>query len=262
MKLPLKIISAVTTGIAAVISLAMFSGAYVSSAPSMKPESDSAILARHIREVKVHYALEEFSDHSFNSHLTDIQIDSILAAAGLFFSGGQIIYSPDSVFTLFVVEGEECVRSCNDLCESYLHYNDGSGYVNNRVPFGHVREIAVMNDGKYLVIDEGYAGKTKTKKSTVLSASLISFTDYIVFYHPLPLNTLEDDGTQPHPFFQCAQKSIYPNEIALSYEPKTQHLNYRYVYDKVECCGIDSAYVTEGHFSYVDVTNRNTEVKR
>jgi hypothetical protein len=220
--------------------------ARVTLAEEPKPESDSAILARHIREAKIGGSIEEFSEHSFNSHLSDTQLDSILAEDNMRITGGKVYYSPDSTFKVFVVEGEHCGAYCNPDYYSWLHFNDGSGMIINEADIaGSYVEIALLPDHRYLVI-ESYSARPAGYYTIVgHTARVISFDNHKMITHPAFVSMdIDSDST----YYGQSQEFVIDSAEYLDYDASARQLRYQYGHDPAILNEGGSAYVRKGYF--------------
>jgi hypothetical protein len=215
-----------------------------------EPENDSTILARHKHEVRVEYALEEFSDHSFNANLPEHAIDSILNGRNISVNDSRVIYSPDSAFKIFLVRGEECEAHCNTFCESWLHFNDGSGMALADAGFGEVQRIEIMPDGKYLVYEQS-SERSGAYRIEELSVKLLSIENHSLKYFNLPatpsiaLNTDEEESFS----FRVNQPNFVNSDLKLSLNDSAR-LNYQYAEDVGMGYSGDSVRVYSGYFEY------------
>lgn len=235
-------------GLAVMLAGFIFAGPLYFSvcfAEEPKPESDSAILARHIREMKIENAIEEFSDHSFNSHLSEEQLDSILKENGITIRGGKVFYAPDSSFKIFVVYGESCGAYCNPYNKSWLHFNDSSHYVLNNAGFEGELEIVYLEDGKYLVIETGWARPASVYSIEYGVAKVVSLSGHNMIPAFVHKDELDDEYAMSHD-----QENFIESERYMRYDPKKQRLNYQYANDLSYCCGVDSAFVYKGYYQY------------
>lgn len=227
----------------------MTTGNAISTACAYEPglESDSSLLARHLHELKVEYALEEFSDHSFNAHLSDHDLDSLLLADGIRISGGEVIYAPDSSFKIFVVQGESCIGHCNPFWESWFHFNDGSGMVINHAGFNHITHIDQMIDDKYLIFEQR-SGHSGLHYYSVKSARLLSVRGHELNFIPIPqpphVSGIPVDSTVA---FVTHQSVYVHHPQTMEYTAASRRLDYRYA---EELPDVDSAVVYTGHYRY------------
>lgn len=208
-------------------------------------------MARHIHDVKVEYALEEFSDHSFNAHYSDKELDSLLAEYGTSVSGGKFIYAPDSTFKIFVVEGESCGAYCNPFWETWLHFNDGSGMVITKAGFENVSSIEVLSDGKYLVWENTW-GRSGPRGIEQICVTHLSVKGHELNYYKFPSipSQGEDVSTDPQGSFCVYQTSDAETNLIVNYDPDNSHLDYQYTYTSWGDEKDDSLTVYSGYFVY------------
>lgn len=236
------------TGLAVMLAGLFFGFALSSSASFAEEppkESDSAILIRHIREMKIENAVEEFSDHSFNSHLSDRDLDSLLKDNGITITNGKVFYSPDSLLKIFVVFGESCGAYCNPYNKSWLHFNDSSHYVLNNAGFSGELEIVKLEGGRYLVIETGWARPASVYSVEYGLAKVVSLEDHSILPVFVHQDELDDDYSMGH-----EQEHFIESDRYIVYDSKKQRLNYQFANDLNFCCGVDSAYVYKGYYQY------------
>ncbi len=214
-------------------------------------EGDSAILSRHIHEVKVEYAVEEFSDHSFNSHYSDKELDSLLNENGIRIGKGKVIYAPDSAFKIFVVAGESCGAYCNPFWETWLHFNDGSGMVITKAGFENVTSIKFLPDGKYLVQEDSW-GRSGPRGIEQICLTTLSVNGHEIKYFPFPSipSQEEESYTDPQGTFCVYQTSDAETNLIADYDPKIFHLDYQYTFTNWGDETDDSLTVYSGYFIY------------
>ena len=243
------------TGVAVMLAGFLFCSIQVVAQNEPKPETDSSILMRHIRETRIEFAMEEFSDHSFNSGLTEEEIDSLLWLNRIRVSGGRVIYSPDSAFRIFIVNCESCGGYCNPFWRSWLHFNDGSGYVLNNPGFDDVDTVYRMPDGKYLVIESALF-RTATDFTTSFSAKLFSLTDYKLQWIPFPQTpsgkTVKNEPSGSFTTHQEYSSEKYKHFV--QYDSVSGRLNYQHVIylDPQQRIDYDYAYVYSGYYQYTN----------
>lgn len=229
-----------------VVLTTIFSNPGNAAFSSEPPESDSAILARHIHDVKVEYAIEEFSEHSFNSHLTDQQLDSILKEDGITITGGSVTYAPDSSFKIFVVYGESCGAYCNPYNKSWLYFNDGSGYVINDVGFDGNLLIYSLPDGQYLIRDKFVTrdGPYSVEENTM---TVVKLNEHLITRKPFLYTSGHTEDS-----FEAWQQNYIPSEFYVEYVDTTHQLTYQFANDLQPDNGKDSATIHTGYFQYTE----------
>ena len=213
-------------------------------------ESDSIIIARHELEILTGETIEEFSEHSFNSHLTRAQLDSILWEDGRTrIVSSEITWAPDSSFRICTVEMESCGAYCNPMWYSWLHFNDNSRYVLKDAPFNDIVSINKMPDGKYLISETSY-GRSGVYSCRSYSVSLISFENYKIKEHLFP--SLESTSS-PAESFGVGFCSYYGDSVqcTLSVNEKNEII-YHYAEDAGLYTIPDSIFVYDGILKYAD----------
>lgn len=213
-----------------------------------EPESDSAILARHMHEVKVEYALEEFSDHSFNAGFTEQELDSIMALERTSIQDADMFYSPDSAFKIAVLEMEGCGAYCNPFWESWLHFNDGSELVIGNLDFARIQRIEKMPDGKYLIIDQ-MTGRSAIHVSVTNRATLISTHDHQYRTYAIPKIPSEEMKYDSALFI--GQSAFIDTDLFIRYDNISARLNYQYATEDLgDYSNSDSLMLYNGYFQY------------
>lgn len=211
-------------------------------------EPDSVILARHIREVKIENAVEEFSEHSFNSHLTEAELDSILKENSIAIRDGKVYYAPDSSFKIFVVYGESCGAYCNPYDQSWIHFNDESQLVINHADFGGTNiEIYLIPDGKYLVIESYWGRPAGYYSITGHAARVISFQDHKMVTHPV---FESDEEANDKLGYRQYQEHVIDSTEYLNYNIQTKQLSYQYGHDESVDFEGGKAYTVKGFFQF------------
>ena len=210
---------------------------------------DSVLLEAYILEIKKSY-LEE---HSIS--LSNEQVDSLLWEQRISIVGAKLVYSPDGLFKIMIVEGEGCGAYCNPFWESKLILN-GAQRSFSVMEFTSIDTIHRLPDHKYLIIQERYGRAASVFSVTTKSATLISFPDDTLIYHPIPY-THPKWGSNIDSYnrtgrFEFSQEHFIDCDLSLEYHPISQSLHYSYGTDFNYCCGIDSAYHYTGSFDYVD----------
>lgn len=216
-------------------------------------ETDSAILARHIHEVKVMYALEEFSDHSFNSHIDDAELDSILNEDKISVENAGCVYAPDSAFAIYYIEVISCGAYCNPMWESFLHFKGNPELVRNNAGFSHVDSIVKLPDGKYLIFESEWARPASYYTVSLRLATLMYYDAVSLKYFAIPYHSEENpENMSGHGSFVTMQHFTIDSLHYLQYDRRTRRLNFQYGTDFGLHSGNDSAIVTKGYFQYED----------
>lgn len=219
------------------------------------PESDSAILARHIHEVKVANSIEEFSDHSFNSHYSEAQLDSILwEDSRMRIMRGEVNWSPDSAFRVCTVEIESCGGYCNPEWFSWLHFNDGTGLVIQDAGFSNINPIDIMPDGKYLVIETSY-GRSATYACRTDVARLFLLKDHLIIHQAFTDTDKDEVSDEPGKTMSVFSVGVCTNMITdckLEYSAEAHELTYVHGEEVYLTETPDSVFVFTGTFNYVN----------
>lgn len=222
--------------------------------PSKAADSnqDSSALKQHIREAKLMYAVEEFSEHSFNGGYDDKQLDSLLKEQHMSFASARFIYAPDSTFVIYIVELESCGAYCNPLWETWIHFNDESRYVYKSTEISNVIEINKMSDGKYMLVESESTRPAGFYTQTAYNVSLVTFPDHNITFHPVVCENVKADADRFDKRFSIHQEFTMDEftDLTLKYSPQTQSLEYAYANDMNICCNVDSAYEWKGNMVY------------
>lgn len=245
----------IITGLAAVLAGFVFIGnnipaGYAADGPPF--ESDSVILERHKHEMRVEYTVEEFSDHSFNSHLTDDDMDSIMQDQRSSFVSANMYYSPDSAFRIAVLEIRSCGGSCNSDWYSWLHFNDGSGLVIKNPGYHDITGIYSLPDGKYLIIDSDEGG-FGTYSCHSYAAEVISLEDHVITRHPIP-DKREGHIVTGNYSFGVSSCTYMPDACSLTFESENNTMHYAYSDDPGPSAESDSVTVHSGIYFYADTS--------
>lgn len=221
-------------------------------AQEARTESDSAIIARHLHEMKVEYALDEFSDHSYNAQYSDHDLDSILAETRTAITCGRVLYAPDSAFKIVVVEGQGCGERCHAFYKTWLHFNDGSGMVLSDAGFENVTAIEKLPDGNYLVW-ERMQGITIIYGVDEIAVTLLTVTGHEIKHtaFPQPPSLQDDESKNPYGSFRLHQ--IFDDSVKLTvrFDRQNNTLNYRYL-DYNFTGDMNDANVYSGSFLYTN----------
>lgn len=213
---------------------------------------DSIALKQHIREAKIMYAVEEFSEHSFNGGYDDTQLDSLLNEQHMSFASARFIYAPDSTFVIYIVELESCGAYCNPLWETWIHFNDESRYVYKSTEVSNVVEINKMSDGKYMLVESESTRPAGFYTQTAYNVSLVTFPDHNITFHPVVCESVNANATRFDKRFSIHQEFTMDEftDFTLKYSAQTQTLEYAYANDMNICCNVDSAYEWTGNMIY------------
>lgn len=214
------------------------------------PESDSTLIERHILEAITGESIEEFSEHSFNSDLNRVELDSILwAHERMRFLNANMIWAPDSSFRICVVAMEACGAYCNPSWYSWLHFNDGSGYVLKDVNFSDILSIDKMSDGKYLISETSY-GRSGVYACRSYSVSLISLDNYKIKYHNFPSTESTEPSSESFGVGFC---SYFGDTAECTLRITDQNeIIYHYAEDVGLYTIPDSIFVYDGILNYAD----------
>lgn len=233
-------------------------------APDADPQ-DSVFLKQHIREAKLMYAVEEFSEHSYNGGFSDVVLDSLLSEQDMSFVSAHFIYAPDSSFVIHIVEMQSCGAYCNPVWETWIHFKDSIDLVFKSPEFANVTEIIKMPDGKYLLIETQSTRPAGFYTQTEHNSSLVSFPGHNIVFHPVVCGKGDDKSDRFDKRFSIHQEFTMDEytDFKLSYDAKTQTLNYAYANDMNICCNVDSAYEWSGTMVYKNgCFNRQKETRR
>ncbi len=212
--------------------------------------SDSAIIERHVWDILIENTVEEFSEHSFNSHLSRAELDSILWEEQRMKIGeSAVTWSPDSLFRICTVELIICGAYCNSEWYSWLHFNDGSGLVIKDIPFDVIVDIDIMKDGKYLVTETSW-GRSGVYSCSGIGSHLFSFSDHQIRYHripdPMPTDVPNDLSIG---VYSCTYMS---DEAVLSYNAANNELTFHRCSDPGPFSEPDSISLYDGVLQYAD----------
>jgi hypothetical protein len=226
----------------------------VQTPPSTGSNPDSSALKQHVREAKLMYAIEEFSEHSFNGGYDDAQLDSLLKEQHMSFASARFIYAPDSTFVIYIVEMESCGAYCNPIWETWIHFNDESRYVYKSTEISNVIEINKMPDGKYMLLESESTRPAGFYTQTAYNVSLVTFPDHNITFHPVVCGSVTTDADRFSKRFSIHQEFTMDEftDLTLKYSPQTQSLEYAYANDMNICCNVDSAYEWTGNMIYKD----------
>lgn len=214
-----------------------------SAGDRVPPESDSVIIADHLRK-------DIYKMGSEDSALTEQQLDSMLwADEGLRIAETSIQWSPDSAFRICTIRLEFCGGYCNSDWMSWLHFNDGSGVVISETGFGEITKIRLMRDGKYLILGAFY-GRSGTFSCREDAAYLFSIDDHKLVYHKIP-DPLENTayGQQSFSVSFCTYMST---QSTLKYDEAKRELRYSCGEDTGPMVIPDSVTVYNGVLTYTD----------
>jgi hypothetical protein len=217
-------------------------------------QQDSATLKQHIREAKIMYAIEEFSEHSFNGKYDDAQLDSLLNEQHMSFASARYIYAPDSSFVIYIIEMESCGAYCNPLWETWIHFNDESRYIYKSTEISNVVEINKMPDGKYMLVESASTRPAGFYTQTAFNVSLVTFPKHNITFHPVVCESVKADADRFDKRFSIHQEFTMDEftDFTLNYTANTETLEYTYANDMNICCNVDSAYEWTGKMLYTN----------
>ncbi|MFM2018209.1 MAG: hypothetical protein RL007_1865 [Bacteroidota bacterium] len=217
-------------------------------------QQDSATLKQHIREAKIMYAIEEFSEHSFNGKYDDAQLDSLLNEQHMSFASARYIYAPDSSFVIYIIEMESCGAYCNPLWETWIHFNDESRYIYKSTEISNVVEINKMPDGKYMLVESASTRPAGFYTQTAFNVSLVTFPEHNITFHPVVCESVKADADRFDKRFSIHQEFTMDEftDFTLNYTANTETLEYTYANDMNICCNVDSAYEWTGKMLYTN----------
>jgi|GEM_PF-4259075 hypothetical protein len=214
-------------------------------------ESDSAIIARHELEILVGGSIEEFSEHSFNSHLSRYELDSIMwADERMRIANSSITWSPDSAFRICTIQLESCGAYCNYEWMTWIHFNDGSGLVNSSEQFDEILGITQMDENVYLLNTTSY-GRSGVIVCRSYEMGLISIVNHKVIYHriadPRPYASDPD-----YTWFGVGFCNYSMDEAQLTFNPDKREILFHNEQDFTPFAEIDSISIYDGVLQYVD----------
>ncbi|MEP5256098.1 MAG: hypothetical protein ABJQ39_13635 [Winogradskyella arenosi] len=198
---------------------------------------------------------------TINTALSNLELQQLLSASTDGIKGisvGRVYASPDHKFKIFVGRGESCGAYCNPYWISKIVRTKGSPLYN--LQFKDVETIALMPDGKYLVLESSFGRPASVYSETTKSATLIAFEgsdiDYQRFnYKYSKYGDIQSDSLyNPTGKLVLSQEHFITNKQDLTYHPKSQRLTYQYATDFSYCCQIDSVYAYKGAFEYKNGT--------
>jgi hypothetical protein len=217
-------------------------------------KQDSATLKQHIRDAKIMYAIEEFSEHSFNGNYEDSELDSLLNEQHMSFASARYIYAPDSSFVIYIIEMESCGAYCNPLWETWIHFNDESRYIYKSTEVSNVIEINKMPDGKYMFVESESTRPAGFYTQSAFNVSLVTFPNHNITFHPVVCESVKTDADRFEKRFSIHQEFTMDEftDFTLNYSANTKTLEYAYANDMNICCNVDSAYEWTGKMLYTN----------
>ncbi|NPE31748.1 hypothetical protein HNV12_28080, partial [Methanococcoides sp. SA1] len=156
------------------------------------------------------------------------------------------IYSPDSLFKIFIYAMESCAAYCNTAYESFIHYNINDSVVIKRTDFLPINSIHILPDNKYLFIESYDVRSASVLSLNCMEVRLISFSkDELISYPIFYNNTKQFDICQEDHVEILMEPSIkyFSDEFRLTYKYAN---NYVYTHD----LNIDT--LRKGEFLYID----------
>ncbi|RCW93499.1 hypothetical protein [Winogradskyella arenosi] len=196
-----------------------------------------------------------------NTALSNLELQQLLLASTDGIKGisvGRVYASPDHKFKIFGGRGASCGAYCNPYWISKIVRAKGSPLYN--LHFKDVETIALMPDGKYLVLESSFGRPASVYSETTKSATLIAFEGSDINYqrfnykYPKYGDIQSDSLYNPTGKLVLSQEHFITNKPDLTYHPKSQRLTYQYATDFSYCCQIDSVYAYKGAFEYKNGT--------
>ncbi len=166
---------------------------------------------------------------------------------------GQVTYAPDKKFKIFWFKGTECGANCSNIYASEIHLiRPGKKDKIDSANFWPVSNIYKLNDGKYLVLQEGNTGGGLINYDYKY-ATLISVRDSKVIYHRINYKDPEN-GPNSQPDGSLTLYQLFGiddfNTPVLKFNPITNILSYKriIVFNLREAHPY--AYTYRGYFRY------------
>lgn len=193
---------------------------------------DSLIIKKHIDKLNI----EEFTENG-----TQAEFDSLAKYTNDGFRKGNVNYSPDNKFKIFVIEGESCGHCCNPMFKGFIYYNLSKKIKFEAIEVFAIDKILKTNQTDYLIFSKGGQGCGIYSYSNlkVISVSIVNnklvYRDF--FYKD---NYLKESNLSKGNFgIEERQLFDFGNEFKLNYNKKTKKINFQFtkIIDEVNLIG-------------------------
>ncbi len=172
----------------------------------------------------------------------------------------QVIYSSDSAFKIYEIIGD-CIIGMYDenmFSSHYMHYNLKDSIIISELQLMKIERMAKMPDGKYLIIQYG-ENRNASGYESYATAELLSLNKDSYIFHTIPMSinlpTTEDGDEFKILEWDLFLTEGYIGEIdepKIEYNEKDKRLSYCYSHDLIICCGLDTAFRSEGSYLYIN----------
>ncbi|MEL1244285.1 hypothetical protein AAEO56_08450 [Flavobacterium sp. DGU11] len=180
---------------------------------------DSIIIQRGLDKLNGEMALDYFDEEN-----------KISGSINGGYYEGNVHYSPDGLFKIFVFTGDSCGAHCSNIFESYVQF--ASGKVSDDVGFADILSLEKYDKDTYISIDSSWSGGTIG--GNTLSLSLFSIENNSLTFHPLIYAAEAEPALQRFVDYQQPQFSIFSPWWAsdlgkIEYDSALHKVNYSYM---------------------------------
>lgn len=217
--------------------------------------TDSTQLQRLVKAAELKYA--GLSEDSLDTVNWDV-VDSLLSDGGTTCCDGNIFYSPDSLFKIYVIKGESCGGYCNVFWESCAYSADNSKLSgSHEFSFTDILNIVKMPDDKYLIIQREGGRAASAIFVDCRTAALVSLRNDSLIFHPVLKNIADENLVKD--FYNeitglsfCQEHYVPSNEPSIQYHAATKELVYNIGKNYAYCCQVETDSSINGTLKYED----------
>lgn len=204
---------------------------------------DSLMIQKHRTDI-----LRDYMELDSNVARTSQELDSLWDAqfSNMYLNDGQIFYAPDSSFSIFLYEGEDCGAYCNPFWESYIHYLKNGYEIIEKSDFKAITAIHKLPDGKYLILESSYGRPASVLTVECRKAHLLSFSKEGLRWHPIRHRSGDT--------FEFCQENEVDMETTpyLNFDTNSLALSYFYGNNYLYSHGLDLDTLRKGELNYLD----------
>jgi hypothetical protein len=217
--------------------------------------ADSLQLKRYVNTAKLNYA--DWNGDSLDIVNWDV-VDSLLNEGRINCCDGKIFYAPDSLFKIYVIEGEGCGAYCNPFWESYACSADNRKLsASQEFSFTNILNIHKLPDDKYLILQQEWGRAASVLSVDCRMATLVSLrNDSLIFHHVL--KDIEDENLMKDFYYGitglsfCQEHYIPSGELSVQYNARTNELAYNFGRNYAYCCQLETDSLISGSLKYED----------
>ncbi|GAL85128.1 hypothetical protein MYP_2356 [Sporocytophaga myxococcoides] len=168
---------------------------------------------------------------------------------------GRVVYSPDSLFKIYVILGQSCGGYCNPFWESHVYSKLGNKLLMKvDSPFNYITDIYKLHDNKYLIFQEEFYRAASVLSVSCRTALIVSIKHDSLIFYPVIKDVTDDNFSKDFQFdnnsFTFCQEHNISEEPELTFDTLISTLYYRFGRNYAYCCELDSDSLITGSLIY------------